>query len=291
MATTSERADVYQIITDRITAKLEQGKIPWRMPWKSTGEPRNFESKREYTGVNLWLLHSCGYTSPLWMTFKQIQERGGNVRKGEKACPVVFWKQYYQPAGEGDSGEVVTIDGEDCIKRFVLRYYNVFNAEQIEGIEFPKTAEGDGDRVPSIDQAESVIAMMPNKPEFREGGQASYTPALDVVTMPPVALFTSSWGYYGTVFHELAHSTGHGSRLGRLKTSEVAAFGSANYAKEELVAEMSAAYLVGTCGGSLDALENETAYIQGWLKALKDDKRMLVFAAAQAQKAADYILG
>lgn len=281
------KADAYQVITDRIVGLLDKGIIPWQKPWSaSQSHPQNLISRKPYRGVNVFLLHAMSYESPFWITYKQAQELGGNVRRGEKACPVVFWK--WLDTHDTASGEPKRVP--------FLRYYSVFNAAQCEGIEshLPKSDESKRDHNP-IETAESVVAVMPKRPEIKHGlDRAFYSPSGDFVGMPSPERFRSGEDYYSVLFHELTHSTGHETRLRRKGVSasdgEWSAFGSTPYAKEELVAEMGAAFLCGHAGIVERTLENSAAYVKGWLGRLKDDPKLVVQAAAQAQKAADFIL-
>ncbi|MDA2930617.1 zincin-like metallopeptidase domain-containing protein [Acidobacteria bacterium AH-259-O06] len=276
----------YEVITDKILEKLEQGVIPWRQPW-STEMPKNVVSKKAYRGINVFLLGSMGYANPYWLTFRQAKQLGGHIRRGEKSTPVIFWKVY-----EKDTGEVAE-DGESIVKRMpVLRYYSVFNVQQCEGIPEDKipALENARDFQP-IEEAEKTVQGMPNPPkiEHREA-RAFYRPSVDTVNMPQTEAFTGDEEYYSTLFHELTHSTGHQSRLGRLDTDNLAPFGSKDYSQEELVAEMGAAFLCGHCGIVDRILDNSASYIAGWLGRLRSDEKLIVIAGAQAQKAADFIL-
>jgi len=283
--------DPYQVLTDRITAPLEKGNVPWQKPWQG-GEmmPRNLVSKKPYRGVNVFLLHAMSYQSPFWVTFNQAKELDGKVRKGEHACPVVFWKWLQ-----------VEVQGEPTGKKNVpfLRYYSVFNVSQCDGIPQEKIPALNGskrERSP-IEEAERIVANMPKKPEIRHGeGRACYSPRLDRVDdMPQPETFRTGQDYYSVLFHELTLAAGHESRLNRKGVGgadgEWSAFGSTPYAREELVAEMGAAFLSGQAGIVERTIENSAAYVQSWLQRLKDDNRLVVQAAAQAQKSADFILG
>jgi len=276
---------VYDIINQRIIELLEKGTVPWRKPWNTQiNMPKNLVSKKEYQGVNVFLLNCMPYGSPYWLTFKQAKEKGGHIRKGEKSTPVIFWKLLDKMTTdaseeEGKNGKIP-----------LLRYYSVFNIEQCEGIEIPEPEEVPRTFNP-IDRAEEVILSMPHIPDIRHGGnRAYYRPSSDTISLPPRYSFESSEEFYCCCFHELTHATGHETRLARKTVMETTVFGSNEYSKEELVAEMGAAFLCGHCGIEQRTLENSAAYIQGWLKALKDDRKLLVHAASQAQKAADYIL-
>jgi antirestriction protein ArdC len=282
--------DAFQVITDRIVGLLEKGIVPWQKPWQG-GEmmPRNLVSKKGYRGANVFLLHAMSFNSPFWLTFNQARELGGCVKKGERACPVVFWKWLEADApGEPTGTKNVPF----------LRYYSVFNVAQCEGIPPDKIPDLKGsERAHSpIVEAERIVADMPKKPEIRHGGgRACYSPSFDRVEMPQPETFRSGQDYYSVLFHELTHSTGHQSRLSRKGVAssegEWSAFGSTPYAREELVAEMGAAFLAGHAGIVERTIENSAAYVQSWLQRLKDDSKLVVQAAAQAQKAADFILG
>lgn len=272
---------IYQIITDRVCAMLEAGTIPWRKGWAGSDvAAASAVSKKEYRGINQFLLRAAGFASPFWMSFNQAKERGAMIRKGEKGMPVVFWKQYEREEQDGTKRRVP-----------VLRYYTVFNVAQIDGLrmEFP---EPEIKEHRPIEEAEAIIANMPNRPAIIHGeARAFYRPPLDVVNLPAPGLFDMPEEYYGTAFHELTHSTGHETRLNRRPSTEPRKFGDPDYAREELVAEMGSAFLCGVCGIERATLENSAAYIANWLQALRNDPKAVVIAAAQAQRAADYIRG
>jgi antirestriction protein ArdC len=288
--------NTYEIVTERIVKLLEQGVIPWRRPWSAGGAPRNLVSKKVYRGVNFFLLSATKYVSPYWLTLRQANELGGSVRKGEHGEIVVFWKVENGRKKEDESETDATerIDESDkSRRRFVLRFYRVYNLEQCE---LPQAVT---DKLPKIETyqhdpieaAERIIANMPNPPAIEYGGtKAFYSPSADRITLPPRELFSSAEEFYATLNHEAAHSTGHPKRLNRDSIAEAAPFGSPTYAAEELIAELSAAYLCAEAGISPAVIENEAAYLQGWLAKLKSDRRLIVIAAAKAQKAADYIL-
>ncbi len=275
---------VYQIVTDRVVSLLERGVVPWRRPWVGAEvQPQNLATRRTYRGINPFLLGCTGFASPFWLTFKQAKSLGGSVRKGEKASLVVFWKLWDRKRRDPQTGE------ESLQRVPILRYYNVFNVEQCDGIDAPPLPKAH-DFQP-IERCESVSEGMPNRPtiEHREA-RAWYRPSTDTVNMPQPELFVGPEEYYSTLFHELTHSTGHVSRLRRAGIEKVSAFGSADYSREELVAEMGAAFLCGHCGIESATIENSAAYLNGWLRKLRQDHRLVVTAAGQAQKAADYIL-
>lgn len=271
--------DVYQVVTDRIIHLLESGTVPWQMPWKGANQwPQNLVSRKTYRGINLFLLHAARYASPFWLTFKQVQSLGGSVKKGERSFPVVFWK-------------ILKEEVEDETKRIsFLRYHNVFNVWQCEGIKVPGLQIAESKFQP-IEKCEQVVAGMPKSPAIKHnGGRACYSPPLDEISMPEANLFESRESYYNTLFHELTHSTGHLSRLNRKEVNEPNRFGSDPYSREELVAEMGAAFLCGHCEIENMTIAQSASYIQNWLERLKEDRKLVVHAATQAQKACDFIL-
>lgn len=275
----SQHSSVYSIVTEQIIKQLEAGVAPWHKPW-STQIPRNLVSGREYRGINVFLLGASGYGSPYWLTFKQAKECDGHVRKGEHGSRVVFWKIGAREVQDdnGSTSERTSI---------VLRYYTVFNAEQCEDIGTPEAARV----VSPIEECEHIVRRMPDPPVMQQDARAWYRPSTDTLGMPARTVFDSSEEYYSTLFHELTHSTGHTKRVGRDGIERLNTFGSDSYSKEELVAEMGAAMLASVAGIERKTLANSAAYLQSWIKVLKSDSRMVVSAASQAQKAADYILG
>ena len=274
------KSDVYQVVTDRIIGLLESGTAPWHRPWKGNHQaPQNFISRKAYRGINSFLLHAAGYASPFWLTFKQVQSLDARVKKGEHSFPVIFWKIFE----DDETGEKRKIP--------LLRYYNVFNVAQCEGIKTLSVPDSNGDFHP-IERCEQVVAEMPARPCIEHGSaRACYSPAQDTVRMPEAKRFESPEAYYGTLFHELIHATGHASRLARKEITEPIRFGSDPYSREELVAEMGAAFLCGHCAIENSTVAQSASYIQAWLERLKDDRKLVVHAAAQAQKACDFILG
>jgi antirestriction protein ArdC len=286
-------ADIYQAITDRIVAQIEQGVGEWRMPWhsreRSLALPGNITG-RAYRGVNvpmLWATAAAfGYQSPIWATYKQWQERGAQVRKGEKAAMVVFWKSTEIKVGE-------TEDGSDEIERHLIaRGYFVFNAGQVDGFDAAKVGRigptpEDLCEDQRIAAAEQFFAHTGSA--VRHGGnRAFYTPSGDFIQMPEFAQFRDTQSYYSTLAHEHTHWTGTKSRLDR---QFGARFGDAAYAFEELVAELGAAYLCAALGLFNEPREDHAAYLAGWLRVLKADKKAIFTAAAKAQAAVDFLQG
>lgn len=281
-------ANTYEIITERIIQQLEAGTAPWHKPWTlrgSDGLPRSLVSGYEYKGINTWILLSSGYASPYWLTFRQAKELGGHIRKGEKGLPVVFWKFGSREVQDGD--EVVQKSTVLC------RYYTCFNVAQCEGLRVQPVKEvPDAPPISPIEECEQVVSGWQAKPTIHEGAnQACYHKGLDQVAMPDRTCFDNSEEFYSTLFHELVHSTGHPARLNRSTLTDFERFGDENYSREELIAEMGAAFLSGYCGIENRTIENSASYLANWLKVLKSDSRLVLIAASQAQKAADMILG
>jgi antirestriction protein ArdC len=268
----------YERINERIVTLLEQGTVPWHKPWKvKTGLPRNLISKKPYRGINVFLLMAMSYESPHWLTFRQAIQLGGNVKKGEKSCPVVFWKRMKDE--ETESGEPQ--------KAPLLRLYHVFNAAQCEGLkDAPEEIP-----MPATKPAE-IVAKMPQPPVVKHGmAKAFYSPTDDCVGMPEPERFESEASYFAALFHELVHATGHEKRLKRASITERNGYGSDPYCKEELIAELGSAFLCGYADIVDRTIDNSAAYLEGWLKQFQNDRTLIVYAAAQAQKAADFILG
>ena len=279
--------NVYQIITDRIIKQLETGTAPWHKPWKSTGKdalPRNLLTQREYRGINVWILLSAGYASPYWLTYQQAAELGGHVRSGAKGMPVIFWK----------FGTREVQDGEEIIekKSVLCRYYTVFNTAQCEGLKArPTQAAEPLPQINSIENCEQIVTEWLDKPTIQHGSnRACYSKMLDLIQMPDRSSFENAEEYYSTLFHELTHSTGHPKRLNRPTLATFERFGDEKYSAEELVAEMGAAFLCGISGIENRTLNNSASYLRSWLDVLKQDSRLVLVAAGQAQKAADLIL-
>ena len=286
-------ANVYQMVTDRITAQLEQGNIPWRKPWTGAavqdGGAINYVSRRPYSLINQLILGKPGE----YLTWKQVEELGGKVRKGAKAGFVVFFKNitiqdktFINP--ENGEPETRTIP--------LLRYYNVFHLDDIDGIE-TKIVPGQAPEVEPVEAAEKVVAdYLSRQPGLRfqndkPSNRAYYSPAQDLVVVPMLSQYRIPAEYYSTAFHELTHSTIPASRCDRVSENANAFFGNEDYSREELVAEIGSAMLCNRVGiEAKKAFRNSVAYIQGWLKALKNDNKMIVWAASRAEKAAKFIL-
>ena len=281
---------VFEIVTERILERLEAGTVPWHKPWSGGGCPQNLVSGKEYRGVNIWLLGSQDFTSPYWVTFKQAKQLGGTVRKGERSTPCVLWKWINRSREDSETGESET-------KQIpLIRYYSVFSVDQCDGLSHKRleTELDEPEPFNPIEAAEAIVASYPDAPPISQDGRGSayYRPATDSIHLPERESFETESAYYSTLFHEMTHSTGHESRLARPGVSNPIRYGSHEYSQEELVAEMGAAFLLAEARIDSDSLTNNTAaYVASWLKALKNDPKLVVLAGAQAQKAVDHITG
>lgn len=279
------KANVYDMVTNRIIAELEKGQIPWQKPWTGVRNGAyNRITKRPYSLLNQMLLQHRGE----YATFKQWQDLGGHVRKGEKSEIVVFWKIFESKETNPDTGEIE-------IKTIpLLRYYNVFHISQVDGVE-PLAEEQLNDEVEPIEAGDKIITNYINRDHLNfiecKSNKAYYSPSNDTVVVPLKEQYNLINEYYSTTFHELTHSTGHKDRLNRLQSGAVASFGSENYSKEELVAEIGSATLMSIAGiETPKTFRNSTAYIQNWLQVLRNDNKFIVSASSKAEKAVNYIL-
>jgi antirestriction protein ArdC len=292
----SEKLNIYQTVTDRIIANLEKGVIPWEKPWKSPKFaggvfPRNFRSGKPYRGINIMLLWNTEYSSPFWLTFRQAQELGGTVKKCERSERIVFYKQI---SGQEET-EQPREEEVSASKRlpFMLTSYSVFNLEQCDGLNVPMIEELAPTEAELDVTCEAMVNAWAGRPtictEIRSESRAYYRPSTDSVHLPARFRFVDSSHYLKTLFHELIHSTGHESRLARTFGER---FGDELYSKEELIAETGAAFLAAIAGIETEHTErNTTAYLQHWINVLKQDNRLIVQAAASAQRAIDMITG
>lgn len=290
--------DIYQHITDLIVSKIEQGVAPWTKPRLtvdlgagSCNRAINMVSKKPYEGINALILGCSPYDVPLFLTFKQAEDLGGKVRKGAKSLPVVFW-QKRQTEKVSDTGKVTEEN------KFLLRYYNVFNVMETDldysAFITSKPAEAEPTEAQIIPSCEAIVQGYVGSPLLvhHDQNRMFYSPGRDIVNMPDQKRFEDPEEYYHVFFHELIHSTGHKCRLDREGFTSVAGFGSPDYSKEELIAELGASFLASVAGiDTPELVTNSAAYLKGWLSVLKADKKFLFTAAALASKATKYILG
>ena len=272
-------SEIVEKVTAELLDQLAAGVAPWRQPWVGGGAV-NALSGKAYRGINVWILWAAMRRRELdgggWLTFKQAQSVGGCVRKGEKGTAVVFWK--------------LLQDREDVDRTIpLLRHYTVFHTSQCEGL--PASLTETPGTTGTITDAEALIALYADRPMVQTGSAAYYTPARDIVTMPSKDRFESLAAYYHTLYHELAHSTGHGSRLKRAEVTSPDRFGSHAYGVEELTAEMTAAFACARAGLGADTIQPSASYLKSWLGVLKAEPKMLITAAARAQRAFDYMTG
>jgi len=281
---------IHTIVTERMIAALQRGTVPWRKPWQAaTGQPRSMSTGQPYRGVNVFLLALTaaedGYGSPFWGTYRQITGLGGQVRKGERSTLVVFWKKTEAEQRDPQTGEVT-------VKQLpVLRYYRMFNAAQAGHLPqrfYPAPREHS-----EIKEPQAVLdAYLARGPRLMHvaGDRADYHPATDTIRLPLRAQFRTPEDYYATAFHEAGHSTGHPDRLNRPGIAAFDHFGSGTYAREELVAQMTSSLLCAQTGIDNPAtFASSASYIASWLTALDNDHKLVITAAAQAQRACDVI--
>lgn len=277
--------DIYKTVTDRILKQLEAGVLPWRKSW-TLGLPRNLITGKEYRGINILMLNSAGFASPYWLTYRQAKQLGGHVRKGERATPVVYWK-WRTPE---ELREIAEKTGKENLAPCVPFNSVVFNLEQVEGV--PRPDDADQPPVSRLEIADQLLTVMPSKPEIAHDATTdpAYSPCRDRITLPHLSQFENAAEYYATLFHELAHSTGHAKRLDRFRSVEGDRF--ARYSFEELVAEFGAAFLCAFAGIHHPVSEElQASYIAGWARVFQNDQRIIVRAASAAQRAADYVRG
>lgn len=287
--------DIYAAVTDRIIAEMEKGIIPWAKPWGGTFDRAiSHSTGKPYSLINQLFLGESGE----YITFKQCEAEGGRVKKGAKSKFVVFWKIMHHEKKDANGAIIRDANGLPVDDpQPVLRYFNVFAISDCEGIKPKYTKEYVPSTASPIEKAEAVIADYASRAkltiEHSKQNEAFYAPRVHRVSLPLMEQFETAEGYYDTTFHELTHSTGHKTLLNRFTgADEYAAFGSASYSKEELVAEIGACTIMNRLGMETEkTFRNNVAYIQSWLQALKNDKRMIVSAAGRAEKAVKLILG
>lgn len=280
---------ICEMVAERVLEELKNGVVPWNQPWFGSDRFVSHVNGKHYSLLNCMLLGKPGE----YATFNQISKEGGKVKKGTKAKFVVFWKMY-QKEETDDSGEkkIKTIP--------VLRYSQVFNLNDCENVKKKYLNDDDTKFIhETVKDAEDVIRgyseANPTLKIMRDerSNSAYYRPSEDLIQVPMMEQFEKVEEFYSTLFHEMTHSTGHWSRLGRFKEEgKVAAFGGEDYGKEELIAELGAAALCGKCGiETRDSFRNSAAYLKGWTDAIKGNPELIVAAAGKADKAVEFILG
>ena len=298
-STPTPKRDFRQEVTDNIVALLEKGVAPWQKPWTAQPQsalPANPTTGKAYRGGNVVHLLAVGfqrnYSDPRWMTYKQASEQGWQVRKGEKGTQIEFWdvkssKEVEEKTGRDDGARDASFTNRESNSRLIHRIYTVFNAQQIEGIPAPEPKE--------INPFEAILAgekMLYNSGASISHDQANhafYDRGNDSIHLPPKDAFKDSAGYYGTALHELAHWSGHPTRLNRSTLTDSYRFGDTNYAKEELRAELASLFMAAERGIPHNP-ESHAAYVGSWIAALKQDKHEIFRAAHDASKATDFIL-
>lgn len=290
----------YQRVTDKILKALEAGVVPWERPWDTSGGvPTSLASKKAYRGLNFMLLMMEGRTSPYWLTYRKAKELGGTIKKGEKSSFVTFFKMF--KADKDRDGNPVPEDKQKLIP--YLKADAVFNLEQTEGIDPDKLpVDAFGETSEDLNEwnpkklaedliREAVAGKLVPKINHDGGNRAFYRPSTDSVHLPKREQFKTGEGYYKTAMHELVHATGHSTRLDRKLDSAPKPFGSADYSREELVAELGACFLLSDCKMGKESFDNSASYIESWSKKLKADKKLFATASAQASKAHQWITG
>lgn len=288
---TKDFTELYAKVTDEIIKQMEAGIIPWKKGWKAISGAYNAKSKKYYAFINQLALGKVG----AYASFKQWQELGAKINKGAKASYVIEWfyKEYKftDTETDDDGNETKT---ERKYKKWYPRVYPVFHESQVTGWTAPELDEIE--KPDPIQAAEDVITNYETFSGIRriirneQSEKAYYSPVADYIQVPMLEQYENASEYYSTLFHEITHSTGHSSRLDRGLDNKLAAFGSQDYSKEELVAELGAAMCCTRLGiDTPDTTTNSAAYLQGWLKQLKNDKGLLISAASYAEKATRYI--
>lgn len=288
--------DKFNLIAEKLTNEIIEGiqndDLKFEKMWNPLNAPTNYASKTSYKGFNAFYLsyvaQKMNYKTPLFVSFKQALDLKGNVKKGEKGRVVVYWKiSSYGKKSSEESSEISSEKNKSGMI-FTPFTWTVFNIDQCEGIDFKI---GDLTRpFTGIEACEKVLNEFVGAPIFHGGDRASYSPSADRIKMPIQESFKTDESYYSVLFHEMVHSTGHKSRLNRFDTQDIAEFGSVDYSKEELIAEIGSSFLNAWTGIKDENFKNSLAYMKGWIKPLKDDPKMIIYAAQKAHQAAKLIL-
>ena len=282
---TVTKISVYDIVTSKVLEAFDKGTIPWQKPWKSNSiKPCNAITGREYNGGNYFLLSMMPYAVPAYMTIKQMNAIKATIKPGQekKYMPVFYWNFIEKIDAKGKKSSIP-----------MLKYFLVWNVEQLDNYELPEKFKSipENENNSPIVSAQAIIDNFSQKPEIivRKSDRAFYSPTNDTVTVPEMSQYSDAQNYYAVIFHELAHSTGHSSRLNRDEVMNNNAFASHAYSCEELVAELTSAFICAEIG--LDnTSDNSTAYIASWYKQLKSNPKLFWIASGKAQKACDYIM-
>ena len=275
------KTDLYQKATNKIIELLEKGCVPWRRSWSQYGLAKNYQTGNTYKGINALLLNNTEHPIPYFMTFRQVQQQGGKVKKGSKALPVFFYNIQFKTEDdkriEKEEAQQRKAAGEKIKIHKFLRQYNVFNVADMEGIEFkfPEVQLQEHEKIGHCEELFHSILPAPLL-QCKDANRLYYNPIQDYINMPPMEQFQSAASYYNGLFHELAHWTGHQDRLDRRGVTHTPKFGTKPYAFEELIAELSATFLCAMTGIDREEItENNAAYIESWLHILKDDKTFI----------------
>ena len=282
--------EIYRQITDYVIAQLDKGEIIWQKPWNILGFPKNIVTGHHYKGWNIFFLNFITsmfkYRTPYFITYRQALDMGGTIRRGQKGYPVIWWATIEKKNEQVNEEK----EEESQVVYRIPKTHTVFNIDQTFGIGFPKVEELFSKNFSEIDCCEHLINNMIDAPKILHGGdEAYYHMTRDIINLPAKQRFHLADHYYKTLFHELIHCTGHPKRLNREELIKSDGFSVEKYSKEELTAELGAAFLCGHCGISNTTIENSSAYIQGWLRALRNDRRLILKASSQAQAAVEYI--
>lgn len=277
-------------VTNQIISELEKGNVIWKQPWKNLGLCKNLITNNSYTGFNQfylnWKMQERSFKSPYFMTFQQAKSIGAKIKKGAKSIQIVFWKKF-------SNEKVDEIEIANNVRIYPFVHY-VFNIDEIENVDpiYLRNIATEQKEISTFENCEKLISEMQNIPEIKFGGdKAYYAPTQDYIQIPIIKQFDSAENYYSTLFHEIIHSTGHKSRLDRFSENTLPTmFGSEDYSKEELVAEIGATFLNAHCGIKEQVFDTSVAYIKGWLKTLKSDPKMIFSASTKAQKAYTFLV-
>jgi antirestriction protein ArdC len=275
-------ADIYQMVTDKIIGLLDKGVCPWKQPWKGS-EPTNLASGKVYKGINYLLLSCLGFESNYWITYRQAKKLGGSVKAGEKSpCFVVFSDTYL--------AKKVLADGSvEEEPRWFLKYSPIFNISQCRGIEDPGIEDEGTRKIEPIQTCVKFVEGIREHPKISLGEAAAYHPKNDMITLPAINRFKDAESYYSVLFHELTHWSGAAHRLNRPQPMH--STDRPGYAREELIAEVGSAFICARCGIDTATVEDSASYIHGWLKALRNDRKLVPEAARAARLAVEFLAG